>query len=99
MRITRVFLDVHMGLAFQGLSEIAKRAKTPNDQDSTIIFINKKQTAFKMLRSKGYLVYYNNGNRKIPLEAIQYLPRYFGGTEAEMVGAIRLVLTRKLGHE
>lgn len=96
MRLTRVFLDIHLGQNFQGLNTIAKKAKTPCDESTTLLFINKAMTAFKVLRGKDYLVYYKNGNRRIPMDAIQYLPKQFTGSETEMTGAIRESLLKSM---
>lgn len=99
MNITRVFLDTSMIMGFEGLREVAKKAKTPVTADTTIVFINKKMTSFKMLTKNAYLVYYKNGNRRIPLDAIRYLPTHFGGSEMEMNQAIKKSLESKLGKQ
>lgn len=97
MRITRVFLDVHMGLAFQGLGEIAKKAKTKLDPESCVVFLNRKNTAFKLMVGGVYLTYYKN-NTRIPLEAIRLLPEKFGGTKMEFDNAVRKSLEIQLGQ-
>lgn len=93
MRITRVYLDIDMRQAFEGLRGIAKKEAT---ESSVVFFMNRKATSFKMLVNNQYLVYYKNGNRRIPLDAIQHLPKSFGGSEAEMNSAIRKSLEGKL---
>lgn len=107
MRLTRVFLDIDLRNAFDGLRKIADKSQptkaqqnTPRhlrNDDTTFLFINTARTKFKMLRANQYLVYYSNGAQKIPLEAIQFLPQAFGGTEAEMSQAIRRSIETKLG--
>lgn len=99
MNITRVFLNTSMVMGFDGLREIAKKAKSPATADATLIFINKRMTSFKMLTKDQYLVYYRNGGRRIPLDAIRYLPTFFGGSEMEMNEAIRESLASKLGKQ
>lgn len=99
MRITRVFFDVHMGLAFQGLGEIAKKAKTRLDPDSVVVFLNRRTNAFKMMVGGVYLTYYKNGNSKIPLDAIRLLPEKFGGTQMEFDAAVKKSLEKQLGIE
>ncbi len=96
MRITRVFFDINMGYGFQGLTQIAKENKTKLEADTTVLFMNKKMTAFKVVVNGQYLVYFKNGSRRIPLEAIQYLPQQFGGSQMEVDGAIRKSLLHKL---
>lgn len=99
MRITRVFLGSDLRCSFDGLRALAVKAKTKINEDSSVLFINTARTKFKMLRANTYLVYYSNGNRRIPLEAIGHLPQAFGGTEAEMDDAIRKSIAEKIGVE
>lgn len=96
MRITRVFLDVHMGMNFQGLEEIAKKAKTPLHADSCVIFLNKKTTAFKLMVAGMYLTYYRNDNKRIPIEALRLLPEKFGGSQMEFDQAVKKSLEKQL---
>jgi hypothetical protein len=98
MRIARLFLESDLRQGFQGLHKILQNAKiNPSalNPEHYYIFMNRACTKFKLI-SGAYLVYFNNGNRMIPLDAIQYLPRNFGGKETEMNEAIRTSLTRKL---
>lgn len=99
MRIARVFLEVDMRNAFQGLLKIL----TKNNIDSRvlgkgdlIVFLNRKTTAFKVLSGNSYLVYYNNKNQKIPLEALQYLPGHFGGSPFQFSKEVERVIKDKL---
>lgn len=98
MRITRVFYDVHMGLAFQGLGEIAKKAKTSLDADSCVVFLNRKTTSFKLMVGGVYLTYYKN-NKRIPLEALRLLPTKFGGNQMDFDRVVRDSLWKKLQVE
>jgi hypothetical protein len=81
MRITRVFLDTDMRMSFEGLRKIAQEAKTKLGEDSMILFLNHAATKFKVLTANKYVVYYSNGHRRIPLDALKHLPSTFGGTE------------------
>jgi len=100
MRITRVVFDVSMRFGFPGLREIAKKTGVKLDQDSTVVFINTKVNAFKMLHKGEYLVYYRHPERhKIPIDAIRFLPKFFRGTRMEMDEAIKQSLSNKLGIE
>lgn len=58
-----------------------------------VIFLNRAHTKMKVLTGV-YLTYYNNGHRKIPLTAIQYLPTVFGGREIDLKTAMTAA-TRK----
>lgn len=98
MRIARVFLDQDMRNGFHGLHLILAKAKiNPRNlaPENYYVFMNRANTKFKLITG-AYLVYYNNGSRRIPLEAIQYLPKNFGGTEAQMNEAIRTTLKKRL---
>lgn len=97
MRLTRVFLNTFMGYGFEGLREIAKEAKSKLGPDTNVLFLNRKMTSFKMVLNDNYIVYYKNGGRKIPLDAIAHLPENFGGSQMEMSEAIKKSLISKLG--
>ena len=100
MKLARVFLETDMRMGFQGLHRTLNQHKvnTNNlDPEAYYVFMNRKRTKFKVISGQ-YLVYFNNGNRIIPLEAIQYLPRNFGGSELEMTEAIRKVVLKQLGR-
>lgn len=97
MRLTRVFYDIDMRQAFQGLSKIALDAKTKLD-DTQVCFLNRAQTSLKILIKGKILVYYKNGKR-IDLNVIEHLPEHFGGSKLEFEKAVRSALVKKLGSE
>ena len=96
MRINRVFFNVYMGYGFQGLTAIAKDAKTDIGPGTVVFYLNRAATAFKVLVNGQYLTYYRNGANKIPLEAISLLPEGFGGSKLEMDKAIRAVIEKNI---
>lgn len=102
MNIARVFFDVHMGQSFQGLSRLLHKNKIDPRTlgvGDFVIFINRAGTAFKLFAGNTYLVYYKNEDRhKIPLDAIQYLPASFGGTELEFNRAVEKSLKAKVPY-
>lgn len=98
MRLARIFLEQDMRMGFQGLHDVLIKTKIDPknlNPDNLYVFMNRKCTKFKLI-SGHYLVYFNNGNRRIPLEAIQYLPKNFGGTQTQMNEAIRKSLEKRL---
>jgi hypothetical protein len=100
MKIARVFLETDMRMGFQGLHRVLAHNKINPlglDPEAYYVFMNRKRTKFKCISGK-YLVYFNNGSRIIPLDAIQYLPRNFGGSQLEMSEAIRKVVLKQLGQ-
>lgn len=88
-----------MIMGFQGLRNLMKSAKINPEllpEKSFIVFINKAGTKFKLLAGNSYLVYYNNGNRQIPLEALQRLPEFFDGKRFNIKGAIMKTIESKV---
>ncbi len=84
---------------FDGLRKVIEREKPEigNAAKSvTILFINRKRTAFKLLAGD-FLVFYKSSHGRIPLDALKYLPETFGGSVMEMNDAIRKSLREKLG--
>lgn len=96
MRVTRVFFETDMRKNFDGLREIAKKASTQVGPESCILFINTSRTSFKIMKANKYLVYYSNGGRRIPLDALKHLPSEFGGSDTEMSDAIEKSLREKV---
>lgn len=98
MQIARVFFDVHMGQNFKGLLKICHKAgiRVEAESDSYVVFINSAMTKFKVLVGNKYLVYHDNRNRRIALEAIQYLPSAFRGTSFDFNIATAKSLAKKL---
>jgi len=99
MEIARVFLDVNMGLGFQGLERImneAKIKKSTLSDKSFIVFVNRRATKFKLLVGSTYLVYFNNGDKRFPLEALSNLPLAFEGNKFNFNKAIERTIRQKL---
>lgn len=102
MKITRVYLDIDLRCSFQGLRKqlVADGLKIDLlSKGSMIIFLNRAGTKFKLLAGNDYLVYYNNGDRRIPLDAIKYLPSYFDGTTASFDKVVEKSIRAKLNLE
>lgn len=99
MKCTRVFFNVYMGYGFQGLTEIAKDAKTDLGADSVVCFVNKSTTAFKLMVGGQYITYYRTGglNKKIPIDALRMLPEMFGGHTMDFDLAVKKSLEKQLG--
>lgn len=98
--IARVFFDCDLRCAFDGLHSLMRKSgMKPELTTDFVIFFNRSRTKFKLI-SGSYLAYYSNGDRKIPLTAIQYLPAAFGGDEMNleraMTKAMRKDIAKKL---
>ena len=99
MKLARVFLETDMRMGFQGLHRLLNKNHVNSQNlnpDHYYVFMNRARTKFKVISGQ-YLVYFNNGHKLIPLEAIQYLPKNFGGSQMEMTEAIRKVVLKQLG--
>lgn len=101
--VARVFLDTHMGLSFDGLNSLMRKAKfnTENlDEGDFVMFLNRKCTAYKVLKPHAKVIVYQNfGTRRVPLDAIQYLPRNFGGSKFEFEKAVEKALRSKINFD
>lgn len=99
MEIARVYLDTHMGMGFDGLKSIMRKSKVDPDSLTAgkfTVFINRKQTKFKVLIGSSFLIYHNNGERKFPLEAISHFPTFFDGKKLDFSRAVEKVIMAKL---
>lgn len=102
MKIARIVLDFDMRCNFEGIRETLKKQKIDLDtisDDFVVILMNKANTAFKILVDNSYIVYFKNNGRKIPLEAIQYLPEKFGGSEMQYNNAVRKTLQDRMARK
>lgn len=99
MEIARVFLDQDMRCNFPGLIKTLKKAQiepgTLPDR-SFIVFLNGKGTKFKLLVGNSYIVYYSNGDRPIPMNAITHLPSCFEGRKFDFTKAVTKTLEGKI---
>lgn len=80
-QIVRVFPETNLINGHLGLSKIAKDAKVDVNtlkDGEFLIFINKRQSAFKLYAAKQILVYYRHPKQhRMELQAIQYIPQIF----------------------
>lgn len=85
---------------FEGLRKVMATAKPAianrSPGDSTVVFINSKRTMFKLLQNNHLIVYYKSPSGRIPIDTLVYLPQNFGGSDLEMIDAIRKLLYAKL---
>lgn len=83
-RIIAVIDNVHMGMAHQGLSLLAKKFKVNLQalgQGELVLFLNRGRDKIKVMGAMNQVLGYikmPNG-RKFPLAAIQWLPQTFAG--------------------
>lgn len=98
MQIARVFFDVNMQKNFDGLLKVCHKEgfKPEAQKESYVVFINKAKTRFKLLVNNTYLIYHDNGTRRFPLDAIQYLPQAFKGETFDFSKSIEKTLLDKM---
>ena len=76
---------------FPGLQKTLRKAQINPEtlsERSFIVFLNAKGTKFKLLVGNSYIVYYSNGNKQIPLNAITHLPSCFEGKKFDFTKAV-----------
>lgn len=101
-RIFKVVLGVHMGLGHDGIAELLKEqvkidVKKLNDGD-LILCLNRQGDKMKIMGRKGLVLGYlrmPNGQR-IMLDALQYIPRTFGGGTFNYDAAAKKALLKRL---
>lgn len=105
-KVTQCFLNVHMSLAHQGLTAIAKSAGIKIeklDRGNLIVFLNRRQDKIKVLAPSGVggpiVMAYAVFDHRINLEAIQYLSLAFDGSKLNfdlaLKTAVEMALVRK----
>ena len=89
-------------LGHLGLTLLAHKKKLKPEtfsQGEFIVFVNRRQTALKMLTSSNVLIYKQNNHKRINLEMVQYLPTFFNGSDFDIKSAIKQALTTALARK
>lgn len=104
-KILHVFFGTDMRCSQEGLKLVAETAGKKFDSlkpGEMFCFINNAETRIKVLAptdeadSRGVLGSYMSPHGRIDLDAIQYIPRAFGGSGFDMNKAIKASLEKKL---
>lgn len=104
MNIVRIIPDVGMFYGRDGLLAILHENKVKNvKRGEYYVFINRQGTAFKVITGEGeeiIVTHYRSPskNRPISIEALTYLPHYFGGKDAGYNKALEHLLRKKYPH-
>lgn len=88
-----------MALSFKGLTELMRKSKLNIDtlpSGKFVIFINRRQNAFKCLINNQFMVYHKTPGPRFPLEAIQHFPQFFNGTTIDFNRAAEKVISEKM---
>lgn len=85
-RIVCALSNVHMNLSHDGLRELVWKAARVNTMElgdgELVLFLNRKRDKMKVIGSQAQVLAYVklNDGRRLPLEAIQYIPQTFAMT-------------------
>lgn len=99
-RVVRFFPNADLRCGHEGLAKIAMdngvnaRELSPGE---FLVFANGMQNKLKIYAPGNLIAYLKSpDNRRIDLDIIRYLPRFFNGTEFEYDKAVKKVLLKKL---
>lgn len=102
MKLAHIFFDVNMSKGHKGLGEILKSNKKKISDDTSVIFINKRWTALKMLTSSNVILHLKTPKSgRIDPNTIKYLPHCVDGGEIDYSKALKAALDRdyrRKGH-
>jgi len=99
--ILKVFPETPLYYSHKGLLAILQKHKIKQIKDGEYyVFINRATTAFKLITGAAgnVLVYYKSPSAKRPINinALAYIPHYFGGSDAGYSKALEHTLRKKL---
>lgn len=94
-KIVRVFFESDMRCSHNGLKLICSSHEFSPSENELVVFINRKQTMFKLLAGPDTVGFYKSPSGRVTMEAIQYLPQVFNGNKLDFNSAIKRVLFQK----
>lgn len=100
MVIKRIYFDTSMAFSFERLTEIMRKSSMPIESlkaGEFVVFVNRKQTAFKLLATTNVMVYHNNKNRRFPITAITHFPEFFDGHTINITKAVERDIKQQTG--
>lgn len=88
--LTHFFQDVDLRCSHDGLSELIRKEKIKIGEGDFVVFMNTSRTMIKMFcHGKDAILHYKKDGRVLDPGIVKYLPKYCGGTELDIDGAIR----------
>lgn len=88
-RLAHIFTGIDMRLSHTGLKELLKAKKIVMKEGDFIVFINTARTMVKAFASSlDAILFVKNGNQKLDLGVIKYLPRYCNGPTLNLAAAV-----------
>ena len=98
-KLVRYFSNVHLGNAHRGLAQLARKENIDVrnlGKGEFVVFVNTKQTAFKMFAPGNIIAHYKNKeDKRIDPRTIVMLPNYFDGAEINYDRALKAVIERE----
>lgn len=98
-KLISVFPNSDLRSGHYGLTILAKKNKR-NPEDLTngnfFLFLNRRQSAFKMLGANDVLIHYKSPRGMVDLRTIEYLPHCFEAGEFVYDKALRTVFEKTL---
>lgn len=99
-RVIRFFRDVHMGLAHDGLFEIAKEHGIDCKKlrvGEFVIFANRKQNRLKVYAPNNVIAYYRHPeDKRFDLNIVRHVPNCFNGKSFDFAKAVEKAVLEAL---
>lgn len=96
-RVIHYFPNTDLRCNHKGLGELARKAKIVTmvmGAGEFLLFVNRRQTGFKLLAPNNVLVYQKVTSGRLHPRVFTLLPKYFNGGELDFQGATREAITR-----
>jgi len=99
--ILSYFPDTDLRCGHDGLADLADRAKKPVEDlkvGQFLLFVNRRQSAVKILTADDVLIYLRPESKRLNFDAISLLPKYFNGTAFNYKGAVKEAILKRIGR-
>jgi len=100
-KLVHYFPESDLRSGHTGLAKLAQKARVsvsalnPGD---FLLFVNRKQTAFKVLTANNILAHYKSPSGRVDLGAVQYMSAAFSGGEFNFDRALYIKLEKDLAR-
>jgi hypothetical protein len=107
-RVLHILENTDMRARHEGLRDFAKKNKvdiSKMNEGDIVVFLNAKKDRLMCLvvlpeeETFGFLGYYRSPHGRVPPEALEFIPRAFGGSGFNMNASIRAGLTKLLAKK
>lgn len=97
--IVSFFPDTDLRCGHAGLTNLAlsaKRNPSALKPGQFLVFVNRQQTAIKILATSDMLAHYKSPSGRVNLTAVTLLPKYFNGGSFNYSAALKATILRTL---